>query len=394
MVIGNPPWGQKEINILKEEEYYFKEKYPVSTIGILDLFRFFIEKSFNLIKDNGLFGLVLPDIILLKNYDSTRKLILDKLCISDISHWGMAFKKVNLDSCTIIGNIDNRTVKDNIINIFIHDKDKIISNRISQKVYNDNTGYKFNLYLTDDIINILNKFKNYNKFSDYFESHEGIHSGNIRKKLFIDECLNNYCKKLILGGDEVKRYNLTWNGKWVNYSPNIIDKKNKEYAGLGNSKYFENNKLVVRRTGDFILANVDNDNYYFSNNVFVCIPKFTDISLLYFLGILNSKFLTWYYRTIQPRKGKLFAELKINVLNSFPMPNINLDDKQDKEMHDKIVALVDSIIALNKKLAVEKNPNAVTMINRQINAVDKQIDALVYKLYNLSDEEVRIIEGD
>ncbi|ANN64090.1 hypothetical protein SZ47_05025 [Brachyspira hyodysenteriae] len=142
------------------------------------------------------------------------------------------------------------------------------------------------------------------------------------------------------------------------------------------------------------MANVDNDNYYFSNNVFVCIPKFTDISLLYFLGILNSKFLTWYYRTIQPRKGKLFAELKINVLNSFPMPNINLDDKQDKEMHDKIVALVDSIIALNKKLAVEKNPNAVTMINRQINAVDKQIDALVYKLYNLSDEEVRIIEEE
>lgn len=393
VVIGNPPWGQKEINILKEEEYYFKEKYPVSTIGILDLFRFFIEKSFNLIKDNGLFGLVLPDIILLKNYDSTRKLILDKLCISDISHWGMAFKKVNLDSCTIIGNIDNRIVKDNIINIFIHDKDKIISNRISQKVYNDNTGYKFNLYLTDDIINILNKFKDYNKFSDYFESHEGIHSGNIRKKLFIDECLNNYCKKLILGGDEVKRYNLTWNGKWVNYSPNIIDKKNKEYAGLGNSKYFENNKLVVRRTGDFILANVDNDNYYFSNNVFVCIPKFTDISLLYFLGILNSKFLTWYYRTIQPRKGKLFAELKINVLNSFPMPNINLDDKQDKEMHDKMVALVDSIIALNKKLAVEKNPNAVTMVSRQINAIDKQIDALVYKLYNLSEDEIKIIEG-
>ena len=63
-------------------------------------------------------------------------------------------------------------------------------------------------------------------------------------------------------------------------------------------------------------------------------------------------------------------------------------------MHDKMVTLVDSIIALNKKLAVEKNPNAVTMVSRQINAVDKQIDALVYKLYNLSDDEVRIIEGE
>ncbi|MCZ9981005.1 hypothetical protein OFR20_05645 [Brachyspira hyodysenteriae] len=75
------------------------------------------------------------------------------------------------------------------------------------------------------------------------------------------------------------------------------------------------------------------------------------------------------------------------------MPIIDLNNKQDKEMHDKMVALVDSIIALNKKLAVEKNPNAVTMINRQINAVDKQIDTLVYKLYNLSEDEIKIIEG-
>ncbi|WP_244833541.1 hypothetical protein [Brachyspira murdochii] len=63
-------------------------------------------------------------------------------------------------------------------------------------------------------------------------------------------------------------------------------------------------------------------------------------------------------------------------------------------MHDKMVALVDSIIALNKKLSSEKNPNTVTMLNRQINAVDKQIDSLVYKLYNLSDEEIKIIEGE
>ncbi|WP_300712324.1 hypothetical protein [uncultured Brachyspira sp.] len=48
-------------------------------------------------------------------------------------------------------------------------------------------------------------------------------------------------------------------------------------------------------------------------------------------------------------------------------------NKQDKEMRDKIVNLADNIIKLNKKLAVEKNPNAVNMINRQIKAVDKQV---------------------
>ena len=77
-----------------------------------------------------------------------------------------------------------------------------------------------------------------------------------------------------------------------------------------------------------------------------------------------------------------------------PMPLIYLNNKQDKEMHDKMVTLVDSIISLNKKLASEKNPNSINMLNRQINAVDKQIDVLVYKLYNLSDEEIKIIEGE
>ena len=92
------------------------------------------------------------------------------------------------------------------------------------------------------------------------------------------------------------------------------------------------------------------------------------------------------------------STLTVNISKTFlekiPLPLIDLNNKEDKEMHDKIVTLVDNIITLNKKLSVEKNPNSITIINRQINAVDKQIDSLVYKLYNLNDEEVKIIEGE
>ena len=62
-------------------------------------------------------------------------------------------------------------------------------------------------------------------------------------------------------------------------------------------------------------------------------------------------------------------------------------------MHNKIVNLVENIIALNKKLLVEKNSNSVNMINRQVRAMDRQIDSLVYKLYDLSEDEINIIEG-
>ena len=139
---------------------------------------------------------------------------------------------------------------------------------------------------------------------DFFEPHEGIHSGNIRNKLFIDKKINNNCRKLIFGRNEISRYRLFWNGKRVNYDKNIINKANGEYAGLGKPEYFEKPKIVVRRTGDYILGALDEDGYYFSNNVFVCIPKQDLIlSMKYVLGILNSKLATWFYRTVQPRKG-------------------------------------------------------------------------------------------
>ncbi|HRE12332.1 MAG TPA: TaqI-like C-terminal specificity domain-containing protein, partial [Ignavibacteria bacterium] len=100
-----------------------------------------------------------------------------------------------------------------------------------------------------------------------------------------------------------------------------MDKTKKEYAGLGKKEYFEIEKIVVRRTGDFVLAAVDYNKYYFSNNVFVCIPlKINSYDLNFVVGLLNSKLMTWYYRTIQPRTGKLFAELKINQLKTFPLP--------------------------------------------------------------------------
>ena len=63
-------------------------------------------------------------------------------------------------------------------------------------------------------------------------------------------------------------------------------------------------------------------------------------------------------------------------------------------MHNKIVNLVENIIALNKKLLVEKNSNSVNMINRQINSIDRQIDRLVYEIYNLDDNDIKIIEGE
>jgi len=377
VVIGNPPWGQKSVKFTEQEKKYFKIVYPSAIIGTLDIFRFFIEKAIGITASNGSFANVLPDIILLKNYSSTRKFILENLSITKIDHWGMAFKNVNLDSCTIIGK-KTKTNANNMIVATIHSKNSIITNQIQQMQFFKNDGYKFNLYLEASAKKLLEKLRSFKTFGDYFEPHEGIHSGNIRNKLFTDKKLDSFSRKLIFGRKEVQRFKIEWSGKWVNYNPNIVDRKKGEYAGLGNPEYFDNKKIVVRRTGDYILAALDESGYYFSNNIFVCLPKGnSNLDMKYVLGILNSKLATWFYRTIQPRKGKLFAELKINILKQIPIKEISKDKQK------QVISLVDKIISIKK----DKNDSNTAHL-------EKEIDKIIYTIYELDKDEINLIEND
>ena len=71
-----------------------------------------------------------------------------------------------------------------------------------------------------------------------------------------------------------------------------------------------------------------------------------------------------------------------------------MSKKSDIEIHDKLVNIVDNMIEINKKLNSEKNPDVVTMLRRKVEAIDGEIDRLVYGLYQLTEEEIDIIEGN
>src|SRR5262249_28693817 len=102
VVIGNPPWGQKAVADGEEMKRYLRKTYP-SSRGIYDLFRPFVEKSIGLLRDGGMLGLVLPDIVLLKNYEPTRRLLLETLSLERIDWWGSAFAAATIDAATIVG---------------------------------------------------------------------------------------------------------------------------------------------------------------------------------------------------------------------------------------------------------------------------------------------------
>lgn len=114
---------------------------------------------------------------------------------------------------------------------------------------------------------------------------------------------------------------------------------------------------------------------------------------LYFLGILNSKLLWRFLQTTGYTLRGGYFTFKTEYLKPFPIRTINFDDPADAARHDRMVALVERMLDLHKRVAAAKTPTDKTLLQRQIDATDREIDRLVYELYGLTEEEIAIVEG-
>ena len=103
------------------------------------------------------------------------------------------------------------------------------------------------------------------------------------------------------------------------------------------------------------------------------------------------------YRTngIRPcaNKGGIVSSYFTQFIEQLPIRRINFDDPTDVACHDKMITLVERMLALHKKLDAATIPGDKALYQRQIEATDRQIDALVYELYGLTEEEIRVVEG-
>jgi len=379
-VIGNPPWGQKEIAADATVKEYIREHFP-STAGIYDLFRPFIERGVRLLVPDGYFGMVLPDIVLLKDYQSTRSFVLGELTLRHIDWWGMAFKSAVIDAATIVGQ--RCTAKDNhLVRVRVRDPEAWLEHDIPQSDFRNNPRQTFNLHLTPVKRSVLESLAANPRLGDYFEIHEGVHSGNIRAKLFVDSPLDDSCRQLLFGRDEISPYRLAWNGGFVRLSAVPAKRGGRAYANAGQPGWFDREKLLVRRTGDHVLAAVDREMRYVSNNFFVVFPRDGSIGgpdLDAMCALLNSRFMTWYFRTIEPRQGRVFAELKIKHLRDFPLPSA----KQDTTAASKLSDLGAARALWAERLATATTPHAREVARRTADSLDREIDALVCGLVNV-----------
>jgi hypothetical protein len=174
------------------------------------------------------------------------------------------------------------------------------------------------------------------------------------------------------------------------------------YVYPKNLTLFEQPKLLTPSIGQRASFSYDAEGqYYFvgsgggGGGGYGITLKEGDPSPLYALGLLNSRLLDFYLQnTSSPFRHGWYAYNK-QYIERLPIRRINFDDPEDVARHDKMVALVEEMLRLQKEHAEAEalKEDRRHDLARRIERLDAEIDALVYELYRLTEEEIGVVEG-
>ena len=161
-----------------------------------------------------------------------------------------------------------------------------------------------------------------------------------------------------------------------------------------NPEIFQSPKLIGLTTTKRICVVPDDEGYYATDALYLFkIKNAPNFNNSYVLGVLNSSLFMFVYHVSIQGEQRIIPQIKATRLYDLPFPVPKLSEKPDKIRHDKMVSLVDQMLDFHKQLAQAKLPQKKTVLKRQIEATDRQIDKLVYELYGLTEEEIKIVES-
>jgi hypothetical protein len=260
---------------------------------------------------------------------------------------------------------------------------------ISQSDLGANTNSTFDVFIDPEIGMFLKKLsKQAYLLGDVCFIRQCIKTGNDEIYVKIIDSVPSEPWKPTLRGRSISRYGILEKHEYLKYGDWLA-------RNWQNKSFYETPKIAIRETGNRIIATLDLEYRYFLSSLYAIYPKASDeqLSLKYFLGILNSTLATYVAKVIALDLTEgAFTKFRTNQLARIPIRAINFNDPTEKSAHDKIVSLVESMLALHKSLASAQNPNEKERLEKQIKSADEGIDKLVYELYGLSDEEIKIVE--
>jgi len=437
-VIGNPPYVRMEgFKALKD---YLRSRY-VSHEERADLYAYFIERANKLLSPNGRFGMIVSNKFLRANYGAPlRGFLTANHLVERITDFAglPIFKGATVRTVVLFTSRDRlrksalysrplpietfRAVQG--LRLGVNEAVADTSFSVADKDLGE-AAWNFAERPIQDLLTKIRQgnqiLKDYSRGSIFMGVKSGLTDAFVidaktRAKIIHRNRAAGEILKPFLNGRDVRRYSVeppnqyliyTFHGVDIAKYPAIEDHlrpfkealrkraTDQEWYELQQpqlrfSRFMEAPKIIFPDIATSPRFAFDDGGHYGSNTTY-----FIARNDLYLLGLLNSKLSYFYFvQTCAGLEGTGETYLRFfgQYLEGFPVRTIDVGNPTDKKRYDQAVELVERMMPLHKQLAAAKTEHASTNIQRQIDATDGQIDRLVYELYDLTDDEIKIVE--
>ena len=379
VVIGNPPYIYRNLDITSIKKYYLQNY--TCTEGNFDLYKFFIERIKHIVKDFGFGTYIISNTFLsAKSFSKLRHLIINEFDINEIYELGLDVFDEALVENVILTLQKVKGSQNNAVAIKVdHRKYKSINSpqqhyQIDLREIYDNEK-AFNVYLKKDTELLISKLReNTIQLASISYCTVGINTGYIKDKLFATKQVDSTYHK-VLNGKDIMPYAISWKGDWIKYDKAYVDSFGELGRSLPPEYIFTSEKILIQRTRRGLKRKLvcayDNGIYYNLNRLSNIVITDSNYYILYVIALLNSKLMDYYFNVV-------FNEYEVKPLHLSQLPIHKLDK------HEQAIFVDLAKIILAKK---QENYDA-DVVSEEI-----KINELVYKLYNLTNEDINVIEN-
>ncbi|HEY0603072.1 MAG TPA: TaqI-like C-terminal specificity domain-containing protein [Herpetosiphonaceae bacterium] len=398
-VIGNPPYIFTRELLTPAERNYFSEKYA-TTWEKQNTFMLFMELMLRLMNSVGLGGFIVPNSWLtIESAKLLRKVFTPRLTmIADLNY--VVFNKVSMEpSIFIVGGSDS----DSSVHVLrVTSKEEFLSTQAFEidRARWSTQNHRIVFSRSSDGVEVVDKVVALSQMvGDAFDVRSGLQAyeqgrGNppqteedVRNHIFDRDQWVDKDSFRYLQGRDVLRYRLEWSGMWMQYGPWLSQPREFEI--------FRRPRLLLREiTSNYpYCMNAAYVSEDFLNNksiLNVLHPHDDVLDLKILLGILNSRLTSLFYKHRAVKSSrKLFPKVVIKNLREFPYPR-----NMSTTLRSQCLTLVERMLVLQQQAVGARTSYDRGMLQRQVGATNVQIDRLVYELYDLTDEEIKIVEAD
>jgi len=438
VVIGNPPYVRP--HYLKDEIKHYLWNSFQTYEKKADLYVCFMETALQIVKHSGLTSFIVSDGWLrLDSFEELRKYILQNTNVLQIIDFtNDVFESATVKTCIFIfqkGASDCNSLQAAVIDDNV-ELSSIDFHTIQQEAFRSSYKNVFDLSIDNSSLKLKTKMQaNTQPLGELFNLAFGVKTGDDERFLTFDPTVSPDCKKLVRGAD-INRWTIDFKGEYVIYQPEQM-RLNKTTARPGTAERFEQPKVLVRDTGGGLMATYDDSAYYVKDVIIIEDEKKSMSSLKALAALLNSKLLRWYYETSFPT-----LHVQRDELASLPLHDLsgienlatkadtmlllyaNLQQKRQRFLRrlqenlgvQKITAVLERFDEIDfKAFVAELKKQKISLslaqqdewedyfnqykadcnaLSAQIAATDKEIDLMVYELYGLTEDEIRVVEGE